>query len=107
MVLVWNIQTLYSTPRTALFTDAAGIQRWLPFNLLVGLFSSEGEVVSCEITLAVLELIILSYYLVRVAVLTFKIAVSIGADRWCSVSVLFWDVLPEISTVSALKTLHY
>jgi len=104
----WNIKTLMSIPSsTWVSRNTEATQKWLLINQFLGVFLDGDLRVNYEVMLAFLELAILVYYLCPVVHCSYQIVFRKGVERWHGIAVLLWDTIPELSTFSAMKSLHY
>mmetsp|Transcript_7356 Transcript_7356/g.18420 ORF Transcript_7356/g.18420 Transcript_7356/m.18420 type:complete len:361 (-) Transcript_7356:37-1119(-) len=101
-----NIDVLTSLPFSE-WTDTAEEEKFLVVNSIVGLFMEDDRRVRSEVGLAILELGLLLFYLGRTARSCYRATRSGREWRWNGIAALVWDDLPELSSFSAMRSLHY
>merc|ERR1712113_267030 len=49
----------------------------------------------------------MGYYFMRAVVAVASVCLCTGSPRWRGVADLFWDIIPELSVVSAMRSLNF
>lgn len=114
-ILVPNVSILITVPVSEWMAPVTGAQRWFLVNTFVRnllrlLRTSPGGETEClnpDVLLALLELGMLAYYLAHAVGAMYRMSFHSGCALWHGVADLFWDIIPELSVFSAMKSLNF